>query len=465
MSGDPLPRVLFASAELTPLARVGGLAEATAGLVRALRAAGAEVHVVLPDYGDVVLDEEESFPLEVPDWVGPCIVRRGRHPAAGPIDLIWVEGMDRPHPYLDDDGEGWPDNDRRFMAFSAALTALVNRSQPDVVHLNDWHTSAATAWLHSRFPTILTIHTLGYQGVAGEGWLQVLGNEAFRFAWWGATNPMAGAIQLADRVVTVSPNYASEIVTADGGMGLHERLATLGDRLIGIRNGIDTSIWNPATDPHIAAHFAIERLAGRADCRADLFEAAGWEDDGQPLIAIVSRLVDQKGIDLALGCARFLETMPARLMVLGSGAVALADGLRYWQSRTPDRVWFTDGYDEPLAHRLFAGSDLFFMPSRFEPCGLAQMQAMAYGSLPVVTAVGGLVDTVVDADRDRAKGTGFISLPVDDGGVLDALHRGVRAVRMRRRRDAIQRRGMTKDWSWERPAQEHIELYTSLAGG
>ncbi len=459
------PRVLFATAELTPIARVGGLAEAAAGLVHALRDAGVDVHLVVPDYGGVELDEPETFTLDAPDWVGPVTVRRGVHPIVGAVDLVHVPGMDRPHPYLDETGEGWPDNDRRFMGFAAAVTLLANATNPDVVHLNDWHTSAATAWLHGRFPTMLTIHTIGYQGVCGEHWLQHLGSEAFRFSWWGATNPLAGAIQLADRVVTVSPTYASEIVTPDGGMGLNERLVALGDRLIGIRNGIDTAIWNPASDPLIEANYTVSDTADRAACRSALLGEAGWADDNQPLIAVVSRLVDQKGIDLALSCARFLDTMPARLMVLGSGQVAIADGLRYWQDRTPDRVWFFDGYDEPLAHRLFAGSDLFLMPSRFEPCGLAQMQAMVYGSIPVVTGVGGLVDTVIDADRNRPDGTGFVSRTIDDAGVLDAVHRGVRAVRMSRRRDAIQRRGMSHDWSWTQPADDHISLYRELAAG
>ena len=462
-------RILFATAELTPIARVGGLAEAAAGLVRALRNNGVDVHLMVPDYGDVELINETTLPLPTPGWTGPVTIRRGIHPVVGEVDLVSTPNMARPHPYIDDDGEGWPDNDHRFMSFSAAVAQMAAETQPDVVHLNDWHTSAAAAWLHGNVPTVLTIHTLGYQGTSSGHWLQHLGPQSFRFAWWDATNPLAGAIQLVDRVITVSPNYAREILTPEGGFGLHERLAALGDRLIGIRNGIDTSIWNPETDPHIAANYTAASggsgkngTEGRAECRAALFDEARWDDDGQTLIAIVSRLVDQKGIDFALSCARFLETMPARMMVLGSGAIGIADGLRYWQDRLPDRMWFFDGYDEPLAHRLFAGSDLFFMPSRFEPCGLAQMQAMAYGSIPVVTGVGGLADTVIDADRNRSEGTGFVSEAVDDAGILDALHRGHRATRVPRRRDAIVRRGMTADWSWDKPAQEHIEIYREL---
>jgi starch synthase len=465
MTTSTSPRVLFATAELTPVARVGGLAEAAAGLVRALRQAGTSVHVMVPDYGGIELADETVLPLPTPAWTGPVTVRRGVHPIVGEIDLVSTPNMARPHPYLDSDGEGWGDNDHRFLSFSAAVAEMAAKTRPDVVHLNDWHTAAAAAWLHGNVPTMLTIHTLGYQGTCSSNWLQHLGPQAYRFAWWDATNPMAGAVQLVDRVITVSPNYAREIVTPEGGMGLHERLAALGDRLIGIRNGIDTSIWNPETDPHLASTYDVDDRDGREACRAALYEQTGWTDYGQTLIAIVSRLVDQKGIDFALSCARFLDTMPARMMVLGSGSIGLADGLRYWEKQLPDRVWFMDGYDEPLAHRLFAGSDLFLMPSRFEPCGLAQMQAMAYGSIPVVTNVGGLADTVIDADRDRGEGTGFVSESVDDASIVDALHRGHRAVRVGRRRNAIIRRGMSADWSWDKPAQEHIDLYRELAAG
>ena len=451
-------RVLFATAELAPVARVGGLAEAASGLVGALRAAGAAVDVVLPDYGDLVLADQDELPVGVPDWVGETRVRRGTHPTAGMLTLVRVPGMERPHPYVDEHGEGWPDNDHRFMSFSAVVAALAAASQPDVLHLNDWHTAATLGLTPEPPPSLLTIHTLGYQGVTDRRWLDRLPVDAHRFAWYGGTNPLAGAIELADRVVAVSPNYAAEIVTEAHGMGLHERLATLDDRLVGIRNGIDVSVWHPASDPHIAARYSADDPTGRERCRAGLVAEAGWPDDGAPIVAMVSRLVEQKGIDLVLDAVRFLATMPARLAVLGAGAPQLSSGLAEAAAST-DRVWFVDGYDEPLAHRLFAGSDLFLMPSRFEPCGLAQMQAMAYGSIPVVTDVGGLHDTVVDADVERATGTGFVARGVDTAGVVDALHRAVRATRHARRRTGIQRRGMAEDWSWTEPAAAHLELY------
>ncbi len=456
-------KILFATAELTPVVRVGGLAEAAAGLVSALRASGADVDVVLPDYGGVELAESTEIDLDVPPWVGDVRVRTGVHPVAGPLTLVHVPGIDRPHPYVDEHGEGWGDNDHRFMSFSAVIAALTTKTRPDVLHLNDWHTAAAVGMLPDRPPTVLTIHTLGYQGVTHRGWLDRLPVDAFRFAWYDATNPLAGAIELVDRVVAVSPNYAREIVTPEAGMGLHDRLAALGDRLVGIRNGIDTSVWNPATDTHIAQRFTSDDLSGRDACRTELAEIAGWAADNTPIVGMVSRLVEQKGIDLVLDSLRFLPTLPARLIVLGAGAAELAGSLAAAGEHAPTHVWFFDGYDEALGHRIFAGSDLFLMPSRFEPCGLAQMQAMAYGSIPVVTDVGGLRDTVVDADRDRSDGLGFTSLTVDTAGLVDALHRGVRAVRHAGRRRAIQTRAMTEDWSWAAPAARHLEVYADIA--
>ncbi len=465
-------RVLFAAAELAPIARVGGMAEAAAGLVRALRDAGIDVDVVIPDYGpeyiDVVLENEQTTELTSAWWAGPTRVRSGVHPVAGPVKLIQTSAMARPDPYVDASGEGWSDNDRRFMGFAAAVASLARDNPPDVVHLNDWHTAPAVAfmddWMAQRPPTVLTIHTLGYQGICGRQWLQHLGPDAFRFAWHDATNPLAGAIELVDRVIAVSPNYAEEILSPEAGMGLDGRLNDRGPDLVGIRNGIDVSRWDPAIDPTIAATFTVADRSGKDTCRQALLEEAGWADqDPKPLIAgVVTRLVEQKGVDLLLDTVRYLPGLPLRVAILGSGAADLAANLHRAAEAHPDLIWFHEGYDEALAHRIFAGSDLFLMPSRFEPCGLAQMQAMAYGSIPVVTDVGGLRDTVIDADRDTRRGTGFVAGSVDGAGLVDAMHRAVRAVSKTGRRKAIQKRGMSSDWSWVEPAATHIDVYQAV---
>lgn len=456
-------RVLFATAELSPLARVGGLAEASAGLCRALRNLDVDVNVVIPDYGGVELGDEHPFDLEVPEWVGHARARHGVADGFGRVTLIDVPGVAKPHPYLDPaTGEGWPDNDERFYRFSAAVAALVRSERPDLLHLNDWHTAPVLGMLTAPPPTVFTIHTLGYQGFSGRRWLDVLVREHSAFAWYDGTNPLAGALRLADLIVAVSPNYAREILTPEHGMGMHELLAARGDRLVGIRNGIDTAVWSPAIDRHIAARFDADDLSGKQACRVALAAECGWPRDADPIIGMVTRLTDQKGVDLALGMVRYLDTLPGRLVVLGAGDKGLAAELAAAAAANPDRVAFREGYDDAFGHRIFAGSDLFLMPSRFEPCGLAPMQAMAYGTIPVVTDVGGLHDTVCDDDRRRGEGTGFVSRTVDREGLIDALHRAVRALGQPPRRVAIQRRGMTCDWSWQAPAEEHLRHYRQL---
>ncbi|MEA2001690.1 MAG: glycogen/starch synthase [Actinomycetota bacterium] len=455
-------RVLFATAELTPLARAGGLGEAAGGLVAALRAAGITVDVVLPDYSAIGLADERPREVSVPDWARPASARRGRVPGVGDVTLINVPGIARPHPYIDQSGEGWADNDARFFAFSAAVANLVATSEPDVVHLNDWHTAAALAFMRKRPPTAFTVHTLGYQGWAGAEWLARIPYNFSAFERHGVVNPLAGAIQVADRVIAVSPTYADEIRRPESGMGLDAELLALGDSLVGIRNGIDTSIWDPAVDDAVATNYTKDDLTGKDVCRAELIATAGWDDDRTPLVGMVTRLVEQKGIDLALEAVRFAERLPYKLVLLGSGEQRLADWARWAATTWPNNVFFEDGYNQKLAHSIFAGSDLLLMPSRFEPCGLAQMQAMAYGTIPVVTDVGGLHDTVIDSDADRKNGTGFLATAVDPAGAVDALHRAVRGWRHKQRRQAIQKRGMETDWSWLEPARHHIDLYQEM---
>jgi starch synthase len=453
---------LFASAELAPLARVGGLAEAASGLVAALRAAGVEIDLVLPDYFGTELEEERSRQIDAPGWAQPVSARVGVAPDVGEVTLVSVPGIARPHPYIDDVGQGWPDNDARFMAFSAAVADLVQSSRPDVVHLNDWHTAAALAYLWDRPPVALTIHTLGYQGWMGSEWLHRIPQHFAAYECFGGVNPLAGAIQVADRVIAVSPNYADEIRRPESGMGLDHLLNALGSRLVGIRNGLDTAVWNPETDDAIPANYSAENLESKSASRRALLQTANWEDDGTPLVGMVTRLVDQKGIDIALETVRYSARMPFRLVLLGSGERWLADWARWAADKWPESVFFENGYNQDLGHLIFAGSDMVLMPSRFEPCGLAQMQAMAYGTIPVVTDVGGLHDTVVDADDDRKNGTGFLSATVDTTGMVDALHRANRAWRHRQRRHAIQKRGMNIDWSWNTPALLHIDLYREM---
>lgn len=457
-------RVVFVTAELSPVVTVGGLAAAAAGLVRALRDQGVEVDVVLPDYGGIELSDEHHRGLEVPEWAGPASMRVGEHPVCGRLHLIHVPGMDRSHPYLQPDGTGWPDNAARFFAFARAAAAFVESDRPDVVHVNDWHTGTVLAALDGSVPSVLSVHNLAYQGQTSGEWLGLLGPRAGHFEWWGGTNPLTGAIALADAIVAVSPNYVREILTPEGGFGAHEALAHRGDAVRGILNGIDVDIWDPSTDPHLVERFDSGTLAARDANRTALLERFGFSDDTVALATVVTRLTHQKGIDLLLPLVDLLDQVPVRIAVLGSGDAALAGELHAAAARRPDWFAFVEGYDESLSHRMFAGADLYLMPSRFEPCGLTQMQAMRYGAVPVVTAVGGLVDTVPDVDREPRTGRGFVAGRVDSLDVLAALFRGARRVSDRRRKVSLQRRIMDLDWSWREPAGEYLATYASVVG-
>jgi starch synthase len=469
-------KVVFASAELAPLVRVGGLAEAAGGLTFALRSAGVKVEVVVPDYGgegQPELADEVIEYLNVPEWVGGAWLRRGHLAGFGEITLVTVPGIARSNPYGEPGSAGWHDNDRRFFAFSAAVAAIVEARGADLVHCNDWHTAPALALVSPKVATVLSLHNLAYQGQCHIGWLEVLGvhgaDRAQAFARHGECNPLAGGLELADAIVAVSPNYAAEILTPDHAAGLHDILKSRSSAgaVKGILNGIDIGAWSPASDPLIPANYRQPDLrsgdsTGKATCRRALRNELGLPQFDGPLIGFVSRLVDQKGVDFVIKAARYLGGIDAQLVVLGAGDAALSNSLRQLQSANPERVAFREAFDLGLAHRIFAGSDLYAMPSRFEPCGLAQMQAMAYGTIPVVTDVGGLHDTVVDADADVEDGNGFVSAYISTAGLVDALHRATRSWLVKKRRAQIIRNGMSADWSWAGPAQQYIELYSTL---
>jgi len=462
-------RVLVVTAELAPLTTVGGLGEAVAGLVAALRASGVTVDVVLPDYSParVPLDGEVRRRLAVPAWAAPASLRVGEHATAGRVHLVSVPRIERSHPYLRPDGSGWPDNAARFLAFSRAVATMVRREPPDVVHLHDWHTGAVLAALPETQPSVLTLHNIAYQGATDVSWIHRLGPRGHHYEWWSGTNPLAGAIALADRVVAVSANHAREILTPAGGFGLDGPLRDRWVALSGIRNGIDPATWDPATDPHLAVRFrAADRglLRAREGNRAAALAALGWPAEGPPLAVMVTRLTEQKGVDLMFPVVPILRRVPLRLVVLGVGDAGLARSLAVLAADHPATLAFAERFDERLARRLFAGGDVFVMPSRFEPCGLAQMEAMRYGAIPVVTAVGGLVDTVPDVDGG-ADGNGIVADSADSVGIASALFRAGRLLADRRRRTPLVRHIMDVDWSWQEPAARYVEEYERLLAG
>jgi starch synthase len=427
-----------------------------------LRRQGVDVQVVVPDYYETPLKKQRVQTLEVPEWAGPATARTGIAAGVGEITLVNAFGIVKSHPYLQPDGSGWPDNDRRFMAFSAALASLTRSVAPDVLHLNDWHTCAALGHLDELPPTMLTIHTLGYQGRTNPGWLMTLPRHTEAFEQWGDCNPLLGGIRLADVVVAVSPHYAEEIATPEGGFTLDGPLRERGDRLVGILNGIDDDEWNPQTDRHLDMTYSSADVSAKVITRGKLLARFGLVDGGGPLLTMVTRLADQKGVDLMLPVTPFFASLGATMIVLGDGDQRLAEDLHGVAAAHPQQVAFVRGYDDSLAHQLFAGADVFAMPSRFEPCGLAQMQSMRYGTLPLVTDVGGLHDTVIDIDKAPTKGTGVVVPQASSVALMDGVHRMVKAYSQPRRRSAMQRRGMAIDWSWRRPAAAHVDWYRRL---
>jgi len=430
---------------------------------------GLEVEVVMPDYGLIELHDtiestqDHTSRDHKATWVRPMTVRRGWSNEAGQLTLISFPGSQRPHPYVDPaTGEGWPDNGEYFLQFSAAVAQLATDSGHEIVHCNDWHTASAIGRLPAEIASVLTVHNLSHQGEAGHDFSQMIGLHGQAYRQGESFNALAGGISLADTVVMVSESYAAESVSIEGGFGLHERLDARGDDLVGIRNGIDLGLWHPNEDPLLPATFDHLDLAGKEVCRKELLHLAELDDTKGPVIGLVARFVHQKGIDLALELVPFLDKMGARLVLIGSGAPDIAQHARQTAVRNPGLVHAFDKYDERLAHLVVAGSDLLLVPSRFEPCGLTQMQAMTCGTIPVVTNVGGLRDTVTDTDLRPRTGTGYVAAEPTAMAMLDAVHRAVRGWSNPRRRVSIQKRGMTADWSWAEPAQRYETIYNSI---
>lgn len=440
---------------------MGGLGDFSSGLTNVLRSRDIEIDLVLPDYGGLPFEFRSERRLDVPDWAGPATLRQGWLGGVE-VSLVSVREINRPNPYLDSDGRAWADNDLRFFAFSAAVAARARSTRPDMMHLNDWHTAATLGFLDSAPPTVFTIHNLAYQGDTDAPWLEKFPQHTERFRHRDRTNPMAGAISLADRVVTVSARFATESLPPSHGFGLAELLEKRGESFLGILNGIDTEVWDPASDPHLPVNYDLGSVDHKQAVKTGLVREFGFPESSDPLIGMVTRLTDQKGIDVALETLPVLEQLGARMVLLGSGERALAEACSAAARRFPDRFAFKQGYDEGLSHRIFGGADLYLMPSRFEPAGLTQMQAMRYGAIPVVTDVGGLHDTVVDADSQPERGSGFVARRAKSADVTDAISRAVAAWRSPDRRRSIIERGMGTDWSWNDPARRYIDLYQEI---
>lgn len=452
-------KVLFLSAEATPYVKVGGLGDVAGALPKALRGVGLDVRTFIPRYGQIdpgkwklskVLD---NFPVPM-DW---------RHEecqllADPKSETFFVENQyffgSRGKPY------GESDDPERFVLFCrAALEACRYLNWwPDVIHAHDWHSAAAVRlhWANpGRAALVFTIHNLAHQGMCAPGKWPLLGVYDGR----GNLNLMEQALWSSDVITTVSPTYAHEIRTSEYGFGLDWMLRQRSDRLTGILNGLDYDDWNPATDPHIPANYNVEDRSGKAVCKAELQRQFGLNvDPDVPLIGVVSRLDDQKGIHLIVdSLGDILTRTNAQLMVLGSGHDAYENAFRTASYYHGDRIANYIGFNAGLARQVYAACDMFLMPSNFEPCGLSQLIAMRYGSLPVVRSTGGLVDTVTDCSWED--GVGYVFGPYDKGSMLWALARGINDYWNRPAWEAAVTRAMQRDFSWTRSAYRYRDVY------
>lgn len=473
-------RVLSVTPELYPLVKTGGLADVTGALPAALAHEGVDVLTLVPGYPPVTAALSTATPVLSIDALfgGPARLLAAR---ASGLDLLV---LDAPHlyarpgnPYLGPDGRDWPDNPQRFAGLCRVAADIavgaVPQLRPDVVHVHDWQGGLTPAYLHyrgdSRPGTVMTVHNLAFPGKAPAGLLAALGLPPVAYAidgveFYGTISLLKAGLQFADRLTTVSPTYAAEICTPAFGMGFEGLLQHRSAVLSGILNGVDTDVWNPATDTMIAERFDRDGLDRRTRNKAALQARMGLaQDAGVPLFAVVSRLTWQKGLDLLVPCLPVLRELGAQLVILGTGEAAIEASLR--AHADPRHVAFVLGYDEPLAHLIQAGTDALLVPSRFEPCGLTQLCALRYGAVPIVARVGGLADTVIDANPaalSAGVATGVQFAPVTAEALGLALRRAVSLYQSPDQWRRLQRNGMAADVSWRGPASQYAALYRDL---
>ncbi|MGA0563580.1 glycogen synthase GlgA [Ancylobacter sp. VNQ12] len=475
-------KVLSVASEIYPLVKTGGLADVAGALPAALEPHGIETRTVVPGYPQLLGALTGAEPVYHFDHLFGGPGRLLAAEAAG-LKLFVIEAghlYDRPGgPYVGPNGVDWADNAQRFAALAAVASGiglgLVPGFVPDVVHAHDWQAGLAPAYLHysgGRRPgTVMTVHNIAFQGKFPPELVPELGFPPHAFSihgieYYGTLGYLKSGLKLADRITTVSPSYAGEILLPEGGMGLEGLLNDRSDVLSGILNGLDDAAWNPATDEHIPAPFDLKRLKARAANKAELQQRFGLDPDPDALLfGVVSRLTWQKGLDLLADSLDTLAEMGAQLALLGSGDADLASRFTQAAQAHPGRVGVWLGYDENVAHLVQAGADALIVPSRFEPCGLTQLSALRYGALPVVARVGGLADTVIDVNemaRTSGVGTGVQFSPVTTPALQQALKRTHKLWQDKALWKKLQRNAMATDVSWERAAREYDRLFRDL---
>jgi starch synthase len=476
-------RVLAVASEIFPLVKTGGLADVVGAMPQALKRYDVDLRTLVPGYPKVMAALVGGKPLNSYDdlFGGPATLVAGK---AGDLDLIVLDAphlFDRPgNPYLGPDGKDWPDNWRRFAAlgFVAAEFGLgkVPGFVPAVLHPHDWQAGLAPVYLRfasARAKSVLTVHNLAFQGHFPAAIFTELNlpSEALSIngvEYYGGVGYLKGGLLYADAITTVSPSYAEEITTPGNGMGLDGLLRTRRGVLSGIVNGVDVDVWNPATDAHLAARYGAGRLKRRIDNKREIERRFALVPGDGIIFAVVSRLTWQKGMDLLANAIDMLVATGARLAVLGSGDPAIEDMFRVAAAVHHGHVGVVTGFDEPLSHLLQGGADAILVPSRFEPCGLTQFYGLRYGCVPVVARVGGLADTIIDANDAAVSAgvaTGVQFFPVDAAGLDLGLKHCLALYAQPAVWESIQKRGMRHDVSWEKSAGRYAAIYRSLAGG
>ncbi|MGR9052561.1 MAG: glycogen synthase GlgA [Gammaproteobacteria bacterium] len=477
-----MKRILFVTSEAHPLIKTGGLADVSGSLPKALVESGHDVRIIIPNYQALKRPAEVHY---------KCTLRANNHDinileTRLPDSKVVVWLVDCPelygtpgNPYHDEYGNAWANSAERFALFCRiAVEIAMNRAylgwKPEIVHCNDWQTGLVPALLtleYHRPATVFTIHNMAYQGIFPSETYKALSLPGQLWnpngaEYYGNFSFLKSGLAYVDRITTVSPTYAKEIQTEEFGCGLEGLLSFRKDFLSGIINGIDMEQWNPEADPNIGHHFNAVNLNNKKLNKTDLQARLSLPVDPKiPMFGLISRLVEQKGIDLVLECLPEMLDMPIQFVLLGSGNRNFEQRLYNFAETHPEKISINIGYDETLSHMIEAGADIFLMPSRFEPCGLNQMYSQRYGTVPIVRKTGGLADTVIDAVPETLAdniATGLTFSEAAPGALMEAIKRSLLLYSQPRIWRKLQINGMQKDYSWSNSAQQYLKLYNRL---